>query len=169
MKKIIVYALILLTALSLSSCRKAVEKARQNIRFEGIEKVERQGLTGVEIVARVMNNTGHKLVLETALLDVYYAGGRVASVILREPVEVQRRTHESFSSLWRIKISDPLAIYVMARKFQQNDISQIGVSFSVEGRGGPAPVRFSQEMMPLSEFLNIFGLSLQDVKNYLKE
>ena len=45
----------------------------------------------------------------------------------------------------------------------------IGVSFAIEGRGGPARVKISREMMPLSEFLNIFGLSLQDVKNYLDE
>ena len=40
---------------------------------------------------------------------------------------------------------------------------------AVEGRGGPASVKNSEEMVPLSEFLNIFGLSLQDVKNYLDE
>ena len=45
----------------------------------------------------------------------------------------------------------------------------VGISFAVEGRGGPARVKISREMMPLSEFLNIFGLSLQDVKNYLDE
>ena len=41
-----VYVLLLAVAVSLSSCRRAVEKARRNIRFEGIERVERQGLTG---------------------------------------------------------------------------------------------------------------------------
>ena len=45
----------------------------------------------------------------------------------------------------------------------------VAVSFAVEGRGGPASVKNSEEMVPLSEFLNIFGLSLQDVKNYLDE
>ncbi len=31
------------------------------------------------------------------------------------------------------------------------------------------PLNCSREMMPSSEFLNIFGLSLNDVKNYLEE
>ena len=57
-----VYVLLLAVAVSVSSCRRAVEKARRNIRFEGIEKVERQGLTGAEVVVRVMNDTGYKLV-----------------------------------------------------------------------------------------------------------
>ena len=57
----------------------------------------------------------------------------------------------------------------MTKKIREDDISKIGVSFAIEGRGGPARIKISREMMPLSEFLNIFGLSLNDVKNYLEE
>ena len=91
------------------------------------------------------------------------------SVVLREAVEVPRRTTDSFRTLWQLKISDPLALYVLARKVKSGDLSQVEVSYAVEGRGGPAPVKISRERMPLSDFLNIFGLSLQDVKNYLDE
>ena len=111
-----VYVLLLAVAVSLSSCRRAVEKARRNIRFEGIERVERQGLTGAEVVVRVMNDTGYKLVLDAAEMGVYYAGGRVGTVVLREAVEVPRRTTDSFRTLWQLKISDPLALYVLARR-----------------------------------------------------
>ena len=131
MRKFLLYLLLLAVAVSAASCRKAVEKAQRNIRFEGIEKIERQGLTGAEIVVRVMNNTGYKLQLETAEIDVYYADGRVGTVVLREPVEV-------------------------------------GIAYALEGRGGPAPVKISRDRMPLSDFLNTFGLTLQDVKNKLK-
>ena len=92
MRKFLLYLLLLAVAASAASCRKAVEKAQRNIRFEGIEKIERQGLTGAEIVVRVMNNTGYKLQLETAEIDVYYADGRVGTVVLREPVEVPWRS-----------------------------------------------------------------------------
>ena len=168
MRKYLLYALLFAVALSAGSCRRAVEKAQRNIRFEGIEKVERQGLTGAEVVVRVMNDTGYKLVLDAAQVDIYYGGGRVATVVLREAVEVPRRTTDSFRTLWRLKISDPLALYMLAKKVQSGDLSQVGVSYAVEGRGGPAPVKISRERMPLSDFLNIFGLTIQDVKTYLK-
>ena len=122
-----VYVLLLAVAVSLSSCRRAVEKARRNIRFEGIERVERQGLTGAEVVVRVMNDTGYKLVLDAAEMGVYYAGGRVGTVVLREAVEVPRRTTDSFRTLWQLKISDPLALYVLARKVKSGDLSQVEV------------------------------------------
>ena len=168
MRKFLLYLLLLAVAASAASCRKAVEKAQRNIRFEGIEKIERQGLTGAEIVVRVMNNTGYKLQLETAEIDVYYADGRVGTGVLREPVEVPRRTTGSFRTLWRVKISDPLALYVLLRKVEAGDLSQVGIAYALEGRGGPAPVKISRDRMPLSDFLNTFGLTLQDVKNKLK-
>lgn len=167
MRKYLIYLLLLGAAVSVTSCRKAVEKAQRNIRFEGIEKVERQGLTGAEVVVRVKNDTGYKLLLNAAQVDIYYAGRRVGRVLLREPVEVPRRTTGSFRTLWRLKISDPLALYVLAKKIRSEDLSQIALSVAVEGRGGPAPVKFSREKVPLSEILNTFGLTLRDVKNYL--
>ena len=102
-------------------------------------------------------------------LTVYYAGGVVTKVALREPAEAPRRATASVTTLWRIRTSDPMALHVMTKKIREDDISKIGVSFAIEGRGGPARIKISREMMPLSEFLNIFGLSLNDVKNYLEE
>lgn len=167
--RLLLYMLLSAVVLPMTSCRRAVEKARRNIRIEAVEKVERQGLSGAEVVVRVMNNTGYKLVLERAKLNVFYAGNLVTSILLRGPVEVPRRTTGSFSSLWKMRTPDPMALYVLKKKLQQGAVAQISVSFSVGGRGGPSPVKISEEMMPLSEFLNTFGLSLQDVKNYLEE
>ena len=63
---------ILLTAMVLPmvSCRRAVEKARRNIRLEAVEKVERKGMGGAEAVVRVKNGTGYKLVLELSLIHI---------------------------------------------------------------------------------------------------
>ena len=161
-------SLLLLAVILSTSCRKAVEKAQRNIRFEGIEKIERQGLTGAEMVVRVMNDTGYKLQLNMAEIDIYYSESRVGTIVLREPVEVPRRTTDSFRTLWRLKISDPMALYVLLRKVEAGDLSQVGIAYALEGRGGPAPVKISRDRMPLSDFLNTFGLTLQDVKNQLK-
>lgn len=169
MRKFLWYILLLAAVLPSVSCRRAVEKAQRNIRIEAVEKAERKGMGGAEVVVRVKNGTGYKLVLEHARLDVFYAGSRVMSIVLHGRIEVPRRTTGSFASLWRVRTTDPMAYYVMTKKIREDDISRVAVSFAAEGRGGPAPVKISQEMMPLSEFLNIFGLSLGDVKNYLEE
>ncbi len=50
-----------------------------------------------------------------------------------------------------------LALYVLARKVKSGDLSQVEVSYAVEGRGGPAPVKISRERMPLSDFFVHLG------------
>lgn len=160
--------MILAVALSAGSCRRAVEKAADKVRFLGVEKVERQGLTGAEVVVRIDNGSGYNLTLSSAEIGIYYGNSRVGTVVLRDPVTVPRRTLQSFATRWRLQISDPLALYLLARKARAGEFGQVFVSCAVEGRGGPAPVKFSREKMPLSDFLNTFGLSIQDVENYLK-
>ncbi len=166
-KKTLFLVLTLALFASMTSCDKAVEKARQNIRVEAIEKIERQGLTGIDAVVRVKNGTGYKLVLDAAEVDVFYGNSRVATVTLREGVEVQRHTTASIASHWDVKINNPLTLLVFASQLRAGDISQISLSFVVEGRGGPAPINISQERVPLSDFLNTFGLTMQDLKKYI--
>lgn len=167
--RVLRWALLLALVLPMTSCRRATERALSKIRVEEVVKLERQGLSGAELVLRVKNATGHKLVLERAVLRIYYAENLVTSIALRGRVEVPRRSDGEITTLWRTRTSDPMALYVMRKKLAGGDLSRIAVSFSIEGRGGPAPVNISQEMMPLSDFLNIFGLSFDEVKTYLKE
>ena len=168
MKKIMICLLVLAAVLPFGSCRRAIEKARENIRVEEVEKIERHGMTGIDIVVRVKNDTGYKLALDQAQLDLYYGGREVGSVTLREGVGVDRRSTASVATQWKIRISDPLAMYVLAKKIEQGDLSQVAVSYRVKGKGGPAGIDISRDMVPVSEFLNTFGVTLEDVGNYLK-
>lgn len=168
MKKLLLHLLLLAVVLMTGGCRRAVERSARKVRFEGIERVERQGLTGAGIVVRIDNGSAHRLTLASAELDVYQGDACVATVILADPVEIEPRTVASVTTNWRLKISDPLALLVLYGRVKAGQFDQIAVSLRVEGRGGPAPVNFSREKMPLSDFLNIFGLSIQDVQNYLK-
>ncbi len=166
-KSLLLYMVLLAVALLAGSCRRAVEKARENIKIEAVEKVERIGLTGANLTMRVRNDTNYKLQLDRAQLGVFYADARVVTVVLRDPVVVERQAVQSVTTTWQLKVSDPLALYVLLRKLDKDEMDQIFVSYMVEGRGGPMPVNLSREMQPLSEFLNTFGVTLQDVKNYL--
>lgn len=166
-----VWCWLVLTAivLSVSSCRRAVERAQRNIRVEAVEQVERQGSVGAVVTLRVKNDTRYKLRLNAARFDVYLGGGHVVSVLLRERVEVPRRTTDRYRTLWRLKVSDPMAFYALGRKIRSGDLSQVAIAYAIEGRGGPAPVKISGERMPMSDFLNTFGLTIQDIEIYFEE
>ena len=59
--KYLVGLLLFGIALSGGSCRRAVERAKRNIRIEAVEKVERIGIAGAEIVVRVDNGSRYNL------------------------------------------------------------------------------------------------------------
>lgn len=158
----------LLLLFTLTSCRKAVERAAEKVRFAGIEKVDIQGLTGAEITVRIDNGTAHKLRLEEALATFYYASGRVATLTLVRPAEAPARAESSVVTEWKARIADPLALYAAARALKNNDLSKIAVSIEAKGHGGPAPVNISREMVPLQDFLNTFGVTLDDLKKYIR-
>lgn len=167
LRKIGLLLLCIVVCAGMSSCRRKIEKVREKIRIEEVERAELRGLTGLDIVLRVRNDTGYKLRLDKASLDLFLGTSLVAGMVLAEPVEVGRRTAESVSTHWRLRISDPFAAYALVRRIERNDISAVAVSCAVEGRGGPVPVNISREKVPLSEFLNTFGVELQELKNHI--
>ena len=159
-------AFSLLVALSFSSCRRAAEKARRSIRIEGVERIERHALSGIDLTVRIHNGSRYKLLLHEAELEVWYDGTLVGGVRLREGVEVPRRTTQSLTTRWKLSIDDPLGLHALLRRLRCGDFSQIEVGFRVKGRGGPAGVNIRKERMPLPDFLRIFGADTDDLKTY---
>ena len=153
------WLLVFVVLLSATSCRRAIEKTARKIRVEAVEQV---------VTLRVANGSGYKLSLDTVRVDLFCAGSRVGRMVLREQVEVAKRQTASVPTRWQMKIYDPLALYAMIRKIARGDYSNITVSYLVSGRGGPIPINISQEMVLLSDFLNIFGLKTEDIKSLLK-
>lgn len=164
MKRILLFALVLLSLLPMGSCNRGAGK----LSFDGIERVRLQGLTSVEVVAHITNDTGHKLALDGAEVAVFYQGRRIATVLLLEGLKMDAKSSGSLSSQWQIRVSDPISAYLVLRKIKANDPSQIDISCSVAGQRGSRALKFSREQMPLSDFLRIFGLSISSVSKYLE-
>lgn len=159
---------LLLLVLTMGSCRRAAENAARKIRLEAVEKIEPKGLTGAEVTLRIANGTKHKLALTKAAFALHYKESKAVSIRLHESIEIGKLTTESIVTRWRLHIDDPLAVLLLGRDLRADDLSQIRISYAIEGRGGPASVNIARENVPLSDFLNIFGLTLQDVKQYLR-
>lgn len=157
--------LVSLAALTATACGRTEPEA---VRVEAVERFERLGSAGADAVLRVHNGTGHTLKIRRVRLDVFYAGKRVGSLRLHEPVRIPRRATTLVGTRWRLETSDPMAFYVVERRLGEGDLSRIGLSYELRARSGVVPVKISGDMMPLSEFLNTFGLSEDDIKEYLK-
>lgn len=152
----------------MTSCRKKLEKARENIRVEAVEQVGMHGLTGLDVVLRMRNDTGYKLVLDKASLDIFVGPSFVVGAELCEPVVAERHSTERIATRWRLRISDPFTLYAFVRRIRQQEIASVAVTLSAEGRGGPVPLKIFRERVPLSEFLNTFGVELEELQNYFE-
>lgn len=151
-----------------ASCRKAVERTVEKIRFEGIERVEVRSLSAVTVTVRIDNGTGHRLRLDEGSATLLYNGSRVGTLTLTEPAELPARTRSSLATRWRARVADPIALLATLKALDKGDLSHLGVSFSASGHGGPAPVNISREEVPLQEILNTFGITIEDLKNYIR-
>lgn len=169
MRRCLTYLLAALLLLPASSCRRAVERAAAKIRVEAVEDFRIEGLSGITALLRVNNGSGHKLRLDEAEAQLLLGGSVVATVRLREPVEVARRTTAEVATQWQLRIGDPLTLFALGRRVGQRNFAQLGISYRLTGRGGPAPINISGENVPVSDFLNTFGVTLQDVENWLKQ
>ena len=164
MKQLRLLFLFLVLLSGLTSCSKTIERARQNIAFEGIQGIKPHGLSGVDVMLGVRNNTAHKLVLKEAQFDLCYDQHPVATILLRERAEVPRRFRGTIPTSWHLRIDDPLAFFALSRKLQKGEEHKITVSYNIRGRGGLMPIKISGENASVSKLLNIFGVSLQEVK-----
>lgn len=161
-------ALALVVAAALPACRVAVERARQEFAVERLDEVARLGSAGAAVTIRVRNDSRRSLRLDEVCVDLYLAGGRAAVWQLHEPVRIPRRTTADYRTRWRLECDDPMAYYALERKIRSGQTDRIEAALSVRGRAGVVRVNFLTERMPLSDFLNTFGATLEDLEHFFE-
>ena len=167
MKRNLLLLCLLCAALLSGSCRRAAERAAQKIRIEAVESITPKGLTSAEAVLRIANGTRYKLLLQEAQFTLCYQSSRVLTLRLYDGFEVPKRSVASVPTRWRIRIEDPLALLLVGRDVRAGEAANLFVSYTLAGRGGPASGNRTEEMVPLSDFLRTFGVTLEEIKNYL--
>lgn len=160
--------LAVVVAVLMPSCRGAVERASQQVAVEQVCEVVRRGSAGATVTLRLRNDSPRTIRLNEVRLDLYLAGGRAAVWQLHEPLRIPRRTTADYRTLWRLKSDDPMAYYALERKIRRGEADRIEVEALLRGRAGVVPLNFSAERVPLSDFLNTFGVTLEDFENFFE-
>jgi len=166
-KKVLLSISLVLLALTLGSCQRMAENAARKVRIEAVEEFWLRGLTGAEMVLRIANDTRHKIELDQVELTLHYKESPAIALRLHESIEIGKRTTESIATRWKLK-AEALAMMLLARDIRNDDPSQIRVAFHVEGHAGAVRFNIDQEKMPLTDFLSIFGITWQELKNRIR-
>lgn len=168
MRRLLLCLLVAAAACAATSCRRAVERSASKIRIEAVGRPVVLSPTAFELPLTVDNGSAHRLRLESASLALRCGDARALELRLVGEVCIARRTRVEAVTRWRMRIADPLALYVVVERLRKGELSDLAVDYAVEGRGGPAAVNISRERVPLSEFLNTFGLTTDDVARFFR-
>lgn len=152
MRRVIFGLLLMLLA---ASCGRNLE---DKIGVEKLERIERHAWSGVDVTARVKNESSRALHLLSARVTLLYGGREVGSVVLREGVSVDKQTTQSVVTMWKFDITNPLALLVVAKKIDDKDYSQMTVSFAGEVGLGSMRKNINRKNIPLSNFMTTFGV-----------
>ncbi len=166
-KNVLLSISLILLALTFGSCRRMTEEAVRKIRIEAVEEFRLRGLTNAEMVLRIANGTRHKIKLNQVELTIHYKESPAITLQLHEGIEINKRTTESIATRWKLK-AEGLALMLIARDIRNDDPSQIQVSFRIGGHAGLVHIDITQEKMTLSDFLSIFGITWQELKDQFR-
>lgn len=165
MKRVLYLVLTVACALLLGSCNKErqAEKLREKIRFEGVEQIVPHGMSGVDVVVSVANQTRHKITLEEAELMLKYDRSKVLMLQLRDVVELPKRFEGELEISTRMKVYDPLSAIVVLNRVRNKNFDEMSVTIDAKVKVGPVRKNIFVADMDLPKFLSKFALSTEEV------
>lgn len=165
MKRVLYLVLTVAFALLLGSCNKErqAEKLREKIRFEGVEQIVPHGMSGVDVVVSVANQTRHKITLEEAELTLKYDRNKVLMLQLRDVVELPKRFEGELEISTRMKVYDPLSAIVVLNRVRNKSFDEMSVTIDAKVKVGPVRKNIFVADMDLPKFLSKFALSTEEV------
>lgn len=165
MKRVLYLVLTVACALLLGSCNKErqAEKLREKIRFEGVEQIVPHGMSGVDVVVSVVNQTRHKITLEEAELTLKYDRNKVLMLQLRDVVELPKRFEGELEISTRMKVYDPLSAIVVLNRVRNKSFDEMSVTIDAKAKVGPVRKNIFVADMDLPKFLSKFALSTEEV------
>lgn len=165
MKRVLYLVLTVACALLLGSCNKErqAEKLREKIRFEGVEQIVPHGMSGVDVVVSVANQTRHKITLEEAELTLKYDRNKVLMLQLRDVVELPKRFEGELEISTRMKVYDPLSAIVVLNRVRNKSFDEMNVTIDAKVKVGPVRKNIFVADMDLPKFLSKFALSTEEV------
>lgn len=165
MKRVLYLVLTVACTLLLGSCNKErqAEKLREKIRFEGVEQIVPHGMSGVDVVVSVANQTRHKITLEEAELTLKYDRRKVLMLQLRDVVELPKRFEGELEISTRMKVYDPLSAIVVLNRVRNKSFDEMSVTIDAKVKVGPVRKNIFVADMDLPKFLSKFALSTEEV------
>jgi len=120
------------------------------------------GTSGADVTLRVANRGERTLSFDEAELRLVCEGGEVLRATLRDTVDAAPRRESDVCTRWRLRVPDRAALLAVRGRLQRAETQRMTIAFVLRLRVG-GDVKKIGRRMPLSDFLNIFGLRPEEL------
>lgn len=126
------------------------------------------GLAGVDVTARMSNAADRELRIESIEGVLFYDRGEVLRIRLHRPVTIAPDWSGDVRLRCRMQVPDRAALYGVCRKMERGEIQRMRVALSVSVVAGRQKKKVVRRIS-LSDFLDTFGVTTEDLLNVLGE
>ncbi len=127
-----------------------------------VENVSVQGFSRIDLTLKVENQSGSKLRIEDARLDLRHGEMSLVDLKLGQQVIVPRKSTSSIPVSLRLKLSNPLGALSMMSNLKST-LSQLTVSGEITAKAGWARKKIRFDKVPFTDFLRTFGADTDEL------
>lgn len=152
----------LVVALCMTSCNKqrVRDRVMNKVGIESLENISGSMAEGWKLTLRVKNDTAYSPTIDNGSGEIFFDGGRVATVHLIEPVQIPKRQTSSVVVPVALKVSNPLKAISLAMRLGQKNLRGVEVSFDATIEIGGIKRAIRIERTAADALLSKLGISL---------
>ena len=154
MKKIVILISIV-SCLLFSSCLNV-----DDIQVVGVERFDIKSMSKLELGIEVKNDSKRKIKIKSAGLELHQGDKHILSLIVNQEVLVPRMSQSVIDIPIHLKLRQPILSMLIVSDLDKYK-SSLSISGEVRVKVGVMTKKFTLKEMPVSQFIDTFGIDLK--------
>lgn len=144
-----------------------IDKYVSKIHFGGFRRATHCTASGMNLYVAIDNGISHNIVVKSCSAVVSRGGVEIMRIELRDRVVVAKQSLTEVLLPLRFSADNSMSILVLLRRILEGRIDDLSVSFTARFRVSIVSKTFSRQNIAMSEFLDTFGVKIDDVEQLI--
>ncbi|MFR9523427.1 MAG: hypothetical protein SNH94_02515 [Rikenellaceae bacterium] len=150
------YILVVVAALSLSSCAEALS---EKISIEGYDKLEVMGFAGVKADIEFRNQSARKITLREVVITIKQGGEGIVTLAAKDEIVIPRRTESVFvPTIWRLSDVNIMAALSASKRVLAGDAEGLRVDIDAKVKMGLLSRKYHFADLSMPELMKSLNL-----------
>lgn len=159
--------LLIALLLPLGAAAGSLDKYVSKIHFGGFCRVTHFTSSGMNLYVSIDNGLGYNIVVKSCTAVVCRDGVEIMSVDLRDKVVVPKQSVSEVLLPLRFRADNTMSILALLSRILDGRIEDLTVTLTARLRVSIVSKTFSKQSIVMSEILDTFGVTIDDVKQLI--